>query len=460
MSLIVLVLAGLFALAVVLGRMPPFDRFVTDPVFFKRCLVAHVNLALVAWFYSILASLFFLLPARGRAGWLARHSVHVAGAGIALQLVGAGIPGAPPLLSNYIPTVDHWIFQAGQLAFGFGVLASFVDSRFLPDRSAGAARLVAIEMPEGVVSGLRTARAALLLAALTLAFTWLRAPDGLQADVYADLLVWGIGHVLQLVCTLAMLSLWLWLLESALGAAPMSALAARWLFVALLLPWLFAPVFALAGTHTAGYQVGFTELMRWCIFPVVTIFLILCTSAVVRAWRAGAISAASLADPRISAFLVSGVLTAVGFGLGAAIRGQSTMVPAHYHASVGAITLAFMAASYQLLPSFGLRISSSGMRRAVVWQPPVYGAGMLVLAAGFALAGAHGMGRKIYGAEQAARGVAETFGLGLMGFGGFAAIAGGILFIAVVGSAWLSRESVTPAADALAGSRRFDYGAK
>jgi hypothetical protein len=257
-----------------------------------------------------------------------------------------------------------------------------------------------------------------------------------------------------------MLSLWLWLLGSALGEAPVSALAARWLFAALLLPWLFAPVFALAGTNTAGYQVGFTELMRWCIFPVVTIFLLLCAGAVSRAWRAGRISAASLADPRISAFLVSGILTAVGFGLGAAIRGQSTMVPAHYHASVGAITLSFMAASYLLLPSFGLELSSRGLRRAFAWQPAVYGAGMLVLAAGFALAGAHGMGRKIYGAEQAARGAAETLGLGLMGIGGFAAIAGGVLFIGVVGSAWLTRESVTPAADALAGSRRLDYGAK
>ena len=460
MSLIVLVLAGLFALAVVVGRTPPFDRFVTDPVFFKRCLVAHVNLALVAWFYSIAAALFFLLPARRRAGWLARHSVHVAGAGIAMQLVGAGIPGASPMLSNYIPTVDHWSFQGGQLLFGIAVIASFVDRRFVPDWGAGAQPLVAIALPPGVVSGLRAARAALLLAALTFAFTWLRAPSGLAPDAYADLLVWGVGHVLQLVCTLAMLSLWLWLLESALGEAPVSALAARWLFAALLLPWLFAPVFALAGTSSAGYQVGFTALMRWCIFPVVTIFLILCMGAVARAWRADRISVSSLADPRLSAFLVSGLLTLLGFGLGAAIRGQSTIVPAHYHASVGAITVSFMAASYLLLPSLGLTLPGGWLQRARAWQPAVYGAGMLVLAAGFGLAGAHGMGRKIYGAEQAARGTAETLGLGMMGVGGLAAIVGGILFIAVVGTAWSRSVGVTPASKARADARRLEYGAE
>jgi hypothetical protein len=456
LSLIVLVLAGLFALAVVLGRMPPFDRFVTDPVFFKRCLVAHVNLALVAWFYSIAAALFFLLPARGRAGWLARNSVYLAWFGIALELVGAGIPGARPLLSNYIPTVDHWIFQGGQLIFASGVLASFVDRRFV---GAGD-RLEVVLLPPGVVSGLRAARAALLLAALTLGFTWLRAPIGLESDAYADLLVWGVGHVLQLACALAMVSLWLWLLGSALGEAPVSALAARWLFAALLVPWLFSPVFALAGTSTSGYQVGFTELMRWCIPPVVSIFLILCTGAVARAWREGRIGIESFADPRLSAFAVSGLLTLLGFGLGAAIRGQSTMVPAHYHASVGAITVAFMAASYLLLPVLGLAFPGGGFRRVRLWQPAVYGAGMAVLASGFALAGAHGMGRKIYGAEQAARGVAETLGLGLMGVGGLASIVGGILFVVVIAAAWLRRVEVPPAPEALTASRSLDYGAE
>ena len=59
----VLVLAGLFSLIVVIGRMPPFDRFVSDPLFFKRGLVVHVNFALVAWFYSFVAAMLFLVLA-------------------------------------------------------------------------------------------------------------------------------------------------------------------------------------------------------------------------------------------------------------------------------------------------------------------------------------------------------------------------------------------------------------
>jgi hypothetical protein len=65
---------------------------------------------------------------------------------------------------------------------------------------------------------------------------------------------------------------------------------------------------------------------------------------------------------------------------------------------------------------------------------------MLLFAAGFALAGAHGMGRKLYGAEQATRGVAESVGLVVMGVGGFVAVAGGVLFL-VIGGASVWRRS-------------------
>jgi heme/copper-type cytochrome/quinol oxidase subunit 1 len=61
---------------------------------------------------------------------------------------------------------------------------------------------------------------------------------------------------------------------------------------------------------------------------------------------------------------------------------------------------------------------------------------MLIFTSGFALAGAHGMGRKIYGAEQATRGAAQSAGLALMGIGGLVAVVGGVLFLAIVLTAW------------------------
>jgi hypothetical protein len=436
LALGVLVFAGIFSLVVVIGRMPPFDRLVTDPLFFKRGLVVHVNLALVAWFYSFVAALLFLLPGGPRVGWIARHSALLGAVGVFMMLLAAALPGTEPVLSNYIPMIDHWLFGCGQLTFGAAVIASFLDRRLLPGKDR---RAPFFEIPGSAQSGLRATALALLLAAATFAVSRANLPAGVSPHVHYELLVWGGGHVLQVACSLAMISVWLILLTSALGKSPVSRRAATALFAAMLVPWLISPLLAIQGTWTSSYRVGFTNLMQWTIFPVVSIFLILCATAVIRTWREGGTTRVSVADPRISGFLVSAGLTALGFGLGAAIRDSNTMVPAHYHAAIGGVTVAFMTVTYLMLGAFGLAIPTPRLRRAAAWQPLVYGVGQMVFAAGFALAGAYGMARKSYGAEQAQRGLAESIGLGVMGFGGLVAVIGGLLFLVVVIAVWRHR---------------------
>ncbi len=436
LALAVLVLAGLFALAVVIGRMPPFDRFVTDPLFFKRCLVAHVNLALVAWFYSFVAAL-LALGDDGRPSLLARHALVTAGAGVVAMLAGAAVPGATPVLANYVPTIDHWLFQFGQIAFGAGVLTSSIESAVRHARGRDRAGEDA-PLPASVRHGLRAAAVALALAATTFAVSVFRQPAGLAPDANFEVLVWGAGHVLQLVCVLAMVSVWLLLLASVLGESPVSASTAAVLFFSLAAPWAIAPFLAFQGGGANGARSGFTHLMQWSIFPIVSIFVVLCGGAVARARRAGHLDARSLRDPRLIGVSVSVALTLLGFMLGAAIRGSNTMVPAHYHAAVGGVTVAFMTAALVLLGAVA-PAAPRALRRAAAAQPLLYGGGMLLFAAGFALAGAHGMGRKMYGAEQASRTLVESVGLAVMGFGGFVAVAGGVLFLGVALAAWRLR---------------------
>jgi heme/copper-type cytochrome/quinol oxidase subunit 1 len=98
-----------------------------------------------------------------------------------------------------------------------------------------------------------------------------------------------------------------------------------------------------------------------------------------------------------------------------------------------------------MLGAFGFSIATPRLRRAAAWQPLVYGIGQMVFAAGFGLAGAYGMSRKAYGAEQAVRSTAETAGLAIMGVGGFVAIAGGLLFLGVVFAIWRRGTTTTPA---------------
>jgi hypothetical protein len=433
LALGVLTLAGLFSLVVVIGRMPPFDRLVTDPLFFKRGLVVHVNLALVAWFYSFVAALLFFLPGRSAPSRLARHSVHVSAFGVAMMLLAAGMPGSQPILSNYIPMIDHWLFGVGQIFFAAGVLTSFISRRLLTARTASGGFF---EIPSAAQMGLRCTAVVLVLAALTFAITSMRITPDLPIDVYYELLFWGGGHVLQLCCSIAMISVWLILLHSSLGRSPISERTAAILFGAMVVPWLASPILAMLGTWSPGYRDGFTFLMRWAIFPVLGLFMVACFRLLLVEFRAGRIGVGSLSDPRISGFLVSALLTLLGFALGAGIRGSNTMIPAHYHASIGGITAAFMTVTYVMLRAFGFSISTRRLRRAAAWQPAIYGVGQMVFASGFALAGIYGMSRKAYGAEQAGRGLGESIGLGVMGVGGLIAVVGGLLFLGVVATIW------------------------
>jgi hypothetical protein len=150
----------------------------------------------------------------------------------------------------------------------------------------------------------------------------------------------------------------------------------------------------------------------------------------------------------LAGFAASAGLALLGFILGACIRRSTTLVPAHYHASLGAVTVAFMSAAYL--------ICHAAMREGVparVWiaarrQLILFFAGQSVFALGFALAGAHGLGRKAYAGEQHVRSTGELLGLGVMGLGGLFAAAAGVWFLVLVLRAmrgWTWQQASVPA---------------
>ena len=114
-----LVVAGLLSLAVVVGRLPILSRIIDDPLFFKRCLVVHVDLALVVWFYAFLAGLLALGP-RTQPGKMQTAAYALAVGGVVAMLAGALMRGAQPILANYVPIIDHPLFSGGLTAFFVG----------------------------------------------------------------------------------------------------------------------------------------------------------------------------------------------------------------------------------------------------------------------------------------------------------------------------------------------------
>jgi len=419
-----LLVAGSFSLLLVIARVPPFSALVTDAQFFKRCLVVHVDLALVVWFYAFLAGLYSLLDAKGTSPGRGALGFGAAALGVAALPLTLFVPGVKPVLANYVPALDHPLFLAGLALFFVGLVLTFADARLLPSREVEGAPG---PVPPEARPALRAAALAVLFAVLTVAASFTSMPAGLPAEGRYELLFWGGGHVLQVASEAAMLGVWLMLLVPALGRSPVSRRASLALTSLLLLPAAAGPPLALQGVQNGWVHGAFTQGMRWGIFGPVLVFLALCVRGVWRARRE-----VQLGNPRLLAFYASAALTVAGFCLGALITGSNTMVPAHYHANIGAVTAAFMGVTVPLLATLGCEWPGARLQRAVRWQPAIFGSGQLVFALGFALAGASGMARKTYGAEQHIRTAQEWAGLVVMGAGGLVAVAGGLLFLTYV----------------------------
>lgn len=441
-SVFALMLAGMFSLALIVGRVPPFSELVTDPEFFRRCLVVHVDLALIVWFYAVVAGLFQLLGSREEGHSAANRGLLPASVGVVAMVLSAGIPHAEPVLANYVPVVDHPLFVAGLVAFGVGVLSAVLSPRLV----ARHEEVGFFPIPDDARPGFRAAAVALVAAAATFYGAWLATPSTLEPAAYYELVAWGGGHVLQVASEAAMVAVWLVLLGQVLGREVIGHRRATWLFAALVTPHLAMPLLTLFGTTSPAYHVGATQLMRWGIFPVVVVVLALCLRELVRAHRKGALPS-GWRDPRIIGFATSAGLAVTGFVIGALIRGSNTMIPAHYHASIGAVTVSFMTFGAVLLAPERFGLNAPGLIRGTSdafapwrpsWhrlQPALFGLGQLVFAVGFGMAGANGMMRKVYGAEQEVRGFVDWLGLGIMGIGGLVAVAGGLLFLAMIATA-------------------------
>ena len=416
-----LVVAGLLSLSVVVGRLPGLSRLIQDPLFFKRCLVVHVDLSLLVWFYAFLAGLVALAVPR-RNSWIGAVTCSVAVVGVGAMLAGGMVPGAQPVLANYIPVIDHSLFLSGLVLF-FVAITAYVLSAVWRSSSA----LESTWLPPASAAGVKVAAVAIPLAGVTWFAAFSGLPAGVDAWTFYEFTAWGPGHVLQVANAAMMLAVWLWVLQRVTGAAVLSGrAAARW-FAVLLAPQFVLPLLTARGTLDTLYHSGATQLMRWGIFPVVLILLGL---GLRHLWRHRAASPAPARRALLTGFTASAGLTVFGFILGACIRSSTTLVPAHYHASLGGVTVALMTAAYLVAEAVsGNRGVRPGLWRSAGRQLALFGSGQAVFVLGFAIGGAYGLGRKAYAAEQHVRSTGEYTGLIVMGIGGLVAVAGGLWFL-------------------------------
>jgi hypothetical protein len=413
----------------VLSRAPWVKDLLPVADFFRVALVVHVDLSVLVWFAAFAGVLWSLHcgPRFMALGW---SGLALAAAGALLMCAAPFMEAAAPVMSNYIPVLDGPVFLSGLSVFGAGFMLLVV-------RAMAAAPRVGTR-PEGAGAlgfGMNAAAASAGVAALALAWTCLELPRGLEGKAYYEVLFWGGGHALQFTWTLLMFVAWLALAEAGGARVPLSPRIALLLFGIALVSVFATPAIYLAYdvTSVEHYRLH-TWLMRIGGGLAIAPFAAAMVFALAAAPRAAPHERALR-----SALAWSLVLFGAGGLIGTTIDGANVKIPAHYHGAIVGVTLAFMGLAYHLLPRLGF---SRPNARLAALQPALYGAGQLLHIAGLVWSGGYGVQRKVAGAEQVLRSAEEVAAMGIMGAGGLAAVAGGILFIVLVGrSLWTSSGS-------------------
>lgn len=421
--------SGLFSIPLVLARAPYTKDLFAFADFFKVALVVHVDLSVLVWFSACAGALWSLngSPRFLALGWA---GLGAAAAGTLVMCAAPFIGIGAPVMSNYVPVLDGPVFLGGLGLFALGgallVLRAMLAAPRVGTRPDGAAALR---------FGLNAASVSAAVALIAFVWSYLALPAGLDGKAYFEVLFWGGGHVLQFTWTLLMFAAWLALAEASGARTPLSPRVAILLFAIGLAAVFATPLIYLAYDIVAveHYRLQ-TWLMRIGGGLAIVPFALAVLYALATAARPDTQS-----RPLRAALAWSVVLFGAGGLIGFAIDASNVTIPAHYHGAIVGVTLAFMGLTYHLLPRLGYARPDA---RLAALQPWLYGAGQLAHVLGLVWSGGYGVQRKVAGADQALRGAEQIAAMGLMGLGGLAAVAGGLVFVIIVlRSLWTSPTS-------------------
>ena len=121
-----LALAGLFAIFLVISRMPGMENIVPWPMlFFKKGLVAHVILSFAVWYLAVLGCL-VQAGSNENPDLLDKIGLGFTIIGTILLIIPALLDRGEPTLNNYIPVIIHPLYYAGLGLFALGILFSII----------------------------------------------------------------------------------------------------------------------------------------------------------------------------------------------------------------------------------------------------------------------------------------------------------------------------------------------
>lgn len=429
LSLGALVIGGLFSILIVFSRTPFFQDIIPWVDFFHTALVVHVDMTVLVWFLGFAGFIWSLN--------VSQHGVRNSWVALAFCIVGTLVISiapfmgiANPLMNNYVPVLQHPVFYAGLGIFGLG-FSMLVLNGLLFSHSIG----MTISGDGALRFGLYTALIAALVSIIIFMVSWSDIPVVASGAYYFELLFWDAGHTLQFVHVQLMLVAWLWTATVSGIGVRLSPRIALFIFTMGLAPVLLTPVaYIVHDLGTTAHKEAISQLMQYGGgLAAVPIGLMIFHGFIFsdrRNLRPG---------PEFYALITSMLLFGIGGVIGFMIHGSNVTVPAHYHGSIVAVTLAYMGLTYHLLPRLGFDAS---LGKLATWQPVIYAIGQLMHVFGLVWSGGYGVQRKTAGSDQALDNLERMISMGVMGLGGLIAVIGGILFLYIVFRVmWLSRSA-------------------
>lgn len=431
-AILSLVFAGVFAFLAAMTRTPAV-KLLSNADYFRFSIVAHVVFSLVVWFLAFMAVLWaYTASRRGKISpskW--RYGFYLAVVGIAFMTFSCLLGLGESVLIDYVPLIEHPIYFAGLISLALGITVTITSY-------VGVIRAGRGEGLDIVAYGMLVVGAITIISFLSVFFSAISLAASNHGSIFwgeefhphviAEILgssyralFWGPGHIIQFANTLAMMVVWFVLLGSSLqrrvNENAVKKLMLFSLLVALVLPLIyFLPPHKQAGFFTIGMSYG---------LGVPSFFL---TMIVLRAIWDGACGGLKgfrklpWREPAYSSLVLSIALFGVGGVIGVIGLGHNLRVPAHYHGSLGAVTMAFMGMTYFLLRLLGIKVYSERTARL---QPYLYGLGLLVIIIGLFWAGSYNAPRKAFGYEDSLTASA----MNIMGAGAVVAVMGGAIFV-------------------------------
>lgn len=417
-----LLLSGLLALVIMGAKLPFVKTWIGNLDWIRWGLVVHVNLANLVWFTSIPVALVHLSAEKDSP----RRQLIVSTFGLLLSLLGVFLlmtsfpgPGVEVVLSNYIPVVTHPRFKMGIVFYFIGVVFNYLSvETLLPRQSSNPARILGLSSSRfGIwIGGLFFLLATLVLLMGIISAKKISFPS---EKIFYETALWGGGHLLQHSSSVFLVTIWTILISVSVNKEIFSRTLLFPVFAWLGLPILLTPLLLFSSITSNEYREGFSLLMRWGIAPPILLYLALIIFRTRRLRPRPQFDAFSLA------VVWSIVLILLGFIFGSLIRGSDMRVPAHYHATIGAVTIAFMAFSFQRLIGNEESASATKYLKSSIW---IYGIGQSIFCSGMFIAGSYGFERKTYGSEIQFLSLGQKLGFILFGSGGLIAFLGGGLF--------------------------------